>query len=1823
MWPHLSTLYTSTHNLDEAGKNPDPLMGIDNVFDPNEPYGAYRYCVQPRSEMSIEEPSYTRGIYKDDESRSRSSDYVIGGGFKRGSACKIILCIFLVMSFIGVVLAAITLAVILSQHNVTRRWPSPIEFDSEMTLTGANFTPKLRDNTSEEFKAMEKSFCSALHELFLADDSPIQSEWSGCEVLEFSNGSVVARFRIFVRPRDKVVTEGMDSMEEQLKTYLSKKLRDDGPWKALKINLDSIKNFVKIDNTGWMKVTPSITTPTSGTTTTTTSTTTKEIINTSPNVLITSVGMVNTHSITRSTTTDASMQEMVLTQRPLDVSMKSVTTVGVKTEVLGVSSTSTTETVTGEFVDKFSTSAAERQTAQSSHFLSTAGRTTSAAFGKNLPKVISTGTVLDMTDVTTKRSTTFTTEKMSTELDITVSTTPNPIPSIVSTDARKFVSTWTTPILKADSAEQSTTKTLSEGTSKLVMANMESTITSLGEAVTTEGAMAIANISMQQDTTTSNLLSTSSNSFENATEITYTLDLINISTPVALVSNAEPIGISTTAFTDVVSRPSTDLGLISVKENMTTSSTEKSLNVEDITLPLKTNLSTALPTSVVALTKYSTLDTSAPSAMFLTTSSPEVSSIIDFEPTISTITDIVTTIQSNGMTDSTIVPVNTSTISVSSELPSVIDGRTVSPDVEVSTYTSLNFSEAINLTTFTDVNATYSEIEFTTLASNVFTEATNTSTDLPSVPAEVSTSTAHFDNLSNVSDLIRTNASLELSTGQITNFIETTISSNITSTTEFDITSPSVANSTNETQAENSKMIVSTEPVQVSSVAEVIVTKSTQVKENLSQQPDNVTLGMDPTTIHINEMSYKPEINVTLAELSSTETVLEDSTTTETVSSSTHFLDITPTQSAETDSVKIEITTSDIAITMKLSPAISTMHTITTSEFTQKTNVSEVDRPTITSTAEYNYTSFGGNVSSDQIYNETTDSSLSGKEIGSNISAETTDQNVTITQVQLSTNRMATSTVTHSSRQTTQSTTTFTIDSVFGTPHTSTNQDRNVTVPQLQITTEEIATLSVSHSARQTTYNTTIGTNNSTIGTSQSISLRTSTDQGLVDGVSSTIENLSNVSSGTIYNETTDSPLNETVFVSNISSTSSDETITVPQVQSMTERMATSTVSLSEGKTTQLMTETISSVFGTSRSNLPLTSTDQILIDGISSDNETFKVSSGPVYTETREIESIISTTDSSLVRKDIVSNILAETTDQNVTIPQIQTTTTSMATTTISHPSRQTTQITTTETIKSVLSTSQSSTDQGLVDGISSADANFTVSSGTTYETTYYPNINQTFNTWSGPNNNETTDSPFVGKEIVLNISAEIADRNETVPQLQTTTMVTGSSSHSDRQTSDINATDTNNSTMGTPQSNSSQTSTDQSFVDGNSSTSIIEETSQSGLTEFGSQQPSTVASVNELNAMVITTVEIINFTTESQPLVSENVSDGHPISNNSNNNALNTSIDIFNNEDVTLPISGNTTLPNTGATNAHATGVTTKNPNNTETSNVTILSAASDSVDVSTLASESIITNTLSEMTTVATNTIDRGNQTETVPANVMPTIVNVTETITDTNLTGNLANTTDNYLYNETVNGNVTESIITHTLWEMTTAAANTIDRGNQTETVPANVTPTFVNVTETITDTNLTGNLANTTENSLYNETVNGNVAETTPYILTSSSKYLKETESSTQRVELRNNGTSPASWNTSDNLENTNGVTFDTVSLNGTINSTDASNVIFPVVSPVENSTISTSANESAGNDTLVYTTNTGSSDVRTESILSVSDVTSTPKSNITESEPLI
>ncbi|KAH3804269.1 hypothetical protein DPMN_132553, partial [Dreissena polymorpha] len=165
-WPHLASLYASTHHLDEEGKHPDPMMGQDNVFEPGgDPIGAYKYYVQPslRSEFSIEEPPYlNRPVYKDGD--SRSSGLTSGGdSFRRGATCRVVLCVFLIFCFIVVVIAAVTLAVLLSKS--PRKSPSafaPIEtFESSAKFHKFQFIDALKDNSSEEFKKMETEFCNA------------------------------------------------------------------------------------------------------------------------------------------------------------------------------------------------------------------------------------------------------------------------------------------------------------------------------------------------------------------------------------------------------------------------------------------------------------------------------------------------------------------------------------------------------------------------------------------------------------------------------------------------------------------------------------------------------------------------------------------------------------------------------------------------------------------------------------------------------------------------------------------------------------------------------------------------------------------------------------------------------------------------------------------------------------------------------------------------------------------------------------------------------------------------------------------------------------------------------------------------------------------------------------------------------------------------------------------------------------------------------------------------------------------------------------------------------------------------------------------------------------------------------------------------------------------------------------------------------------------------------------------------------------------------------------------------------------------------------
>jgi len=114
----MTTLYNSTNGVDEAGKYSEPpLTGYANVFEPPNPYGFFRYYTGQREEFILEPvPSIvpSEGIYSDPPSLKHDEEDRLSSydNFRRGSTCKVILCLFFVLSFIAVVIAGIVLSVL-------------------------------------------------------------------------------------------------------------------------------------------------------------------------------------------------------------------------------------------------------------------------------------------------------------------------------------------------------------------------------------------------------------------------------------------------------------------------------------------------------------------------------------------------------------------------------------------------------------------------------------------------------------------------------------------------------------------------------------------------------------------------------------------------------------------------------------------------------------------------------------------------------------------------------------------------------------------------------------------------------------------------------------------------------------------------------------------------------------------------------------------------------------------------------------------------------------------------------------------------------------------------------------------------------------------------------------------------------------------------------------------------------------------------------------------------------------------------------------------------------------------------------------------------------------------------------------------------------------------------------------------------------------------------------------------------------------------------------------------------------------------------------
>ncbi|CAC5418771.1 unnamed protein product [Mytilus coruscus] len=245
-WPHMTTLYNSNSRINEAGNSNDvPLSTIDNSFEPPNPLGYFRYHNGQRNDTLdsvISEGINSSPSSLKREKDGRASSYEIGDKFKRGSTCRVILCIFFVLCFIGVVIAGVVLSVLLSQRILPKKVSKT--FESTATLNNATFTEALTDINSPQFHQLATEFCEAMKAMFTSSSSPFNDDYEDCEVLSFSPGSVKVRFRI----GSKIYSEvNMETILGQFKNHLQTMITRKGPWNPLRIDETTIFNFKEVD----------------------------------------------------------------------------------------------------------------------------------------------------------------------------------------------------------------------------------------------------------------------------------------------------------------------------------------------------------------------------------------------------------------------------------------------------------------------------------------------------------------------------------------------------------------------------------------------------------------------------------------------------------------------------------------------------------------------------------------------------------------------------------------------------------------------------------------------------------------------------------------------------------------------------------------------------------------------------------------------------------------------------------------------------------------------------------------------------------------------------------------------------------------------------------------------------------------------------------------------------------------------------------------------------------------------------------------------------------------------------------------------------------------------------------------------------------------------------------------------------------------------------------------------------------------------------------------------------------------------------------------
>eukprot|EP00105_Crassostrea_gigas_P037223 XP_019921371.1 PREDICTED: mucin-4-like [Crassostrea gigas] len=246
-WPHMSSLYSGgTSREDEEQKYVDPVMVFDNVYEnPADPYGAYKFYMAPREEFVIQSEPHlypVRAVYKEDD--DRTSGYATSGGsstLRDGSSKRILLCVLLIFLLIGAVIAAVVMAVLISHQRRIKPLQPELQqedvLESNIRIGNRTYILEYSDPNSQEYKLLETEFCEGIDAMFYRIDSPMKTEYKGCKVLSFRNGSVIARSLMTFERKDMKPTQ---AVKDEVYNFLKETIPKKGIWNPLLLNAESL-----------------------------------------------------------------------------------------------------------------------------------------------------------------------------------------------------------------------------------------------------------------------------------------------------------------------------------------------------------------------------------------------------------------------------------------------------------------------------------------------------------------------------------------------------------------------------------------------------------------------------------------------------------------------------------------------------------------------------------------------------------------------------------------------------------------------------------------------------------------------------------------------------------------------------------------------------------------------------------------------------------------------------------------------------------------------------------------------------------------------------------------------------------------------------------------------------------------------------------------------------------------------------------------------------------------------------------------------------------------------------------------------------------------------------------------------------------------------------------------------------------------------------------------------------------------------------------------------------------------------------------------------